>query len=81
MCNGLGDYLNMCGGACSSALGMLNTQAPQSIYPYQSQLANCKPDVFAQLIAAQYQQYKPKKLPPLPPRACPLHWRKPEDRP
>ena len=38
------------------------------------------PDMFWQIIAAQYQQYKPKKLPPIPPRDCPLHWRNPEDR-
>lgn len=44
-------------------------------------LSQYRPDTLSQLISAQYQQYKPKKLPPIPPRACPLHWRKPEDRP
>jgi hypothetical protein len=85
MCNGLGDYLNMCGGVAINALGF-GVQAQQVTCTREGMRALSIPELqnirirqAMQMFNAYTMQHK-KALPAIPPRPCALHWRNPEDR-
>lgn len=88
MCNGLSEGLLMSGGCFFNALGL--GIPPQQITCTQENMSGARALSVQEIQDIQirqasgmlnaYMMRNKKKLPPIPPRACPLHWRKPEDR-